>query len=37
LSILNEEEDWKPAIMFKKDKVAYERKIRSIVRDNPAN
>lgn len=64
LSILNEEEGWKPAItikeillgiqslldepnpespaqadafnLFKKDKAAYEKKIRSIVKDNPA-
>ena len=64
LSILNEEEGWKPAItikeillgiqslldepnpespaqadafnLFKKDKQAYEKKIRSIVKDNPA-
>jgi ubiquitin-conjugating enzyme E2 I len=64
LSILNEEEGWKPAItikeillgiqallnepnlespaqapafqLFKKDRVAYDRKIRAIVRDNPA-
>lgn len=64
LSILNEEEGWKPAItikqillgiqdllndpnpespaqadaynLFKKDRAAYERKIRTIVKDNPA-
>ena len=64
LSILNEEEGWKPAItikeillgiqslldepnldspaqaeaynMLKKDKVAYEKKVRSVVRENPA-
>lgn len=64
LSILNEEEGWKPAItikqillgiqdllndpnpespaqaeaynLFKKDKVSYERKIKSVVKDNPA-
>lgn len=64
LSILNEDEGWKPAItikeillgiqslldepnpespaqadafnLFKKDKVAYEKKIRTIVKDNPA-
>jgi len=64
LSILNEEEGWKPAItikqillgiqdllndpnpespaqadaynLFKKDRAAYERKIRSIVKENPA-
>lgn len=64
LSILNEEEGWKPAItikqillgiqdllndpnpespaqadaynLFKKDKVAYEKKIKQIVKDNPA-
>ena len=64
LSILNEEEGWKPAItikqivlgiqdllndpnpespaqaeaynLFKKDKIAYEKKIKSVVRDNPA-
>jgi ubiquitin-conjugating enzyme E2 I len=64
LSILNEEEGWKPAItiksiligiqdllndpnpespaqaeaynLFKKDKPAYEKKIRSVVKDNPA-
>ncbi|KAF2013682.1 ubiquitin-conjugating enzyme [Aaosphaeria arxii CBS 175.79] len=64
LSILNEEEGWKPAItikeillgiqslldepnpespaqadafnLFKKDKAAYEKKIKSIVKDNPA-
>jgi ubiquitin-conjugating enzyme E2 I len=65
LSILNEEEGWKPAItvkeilmgvqsllnepnldspaqadayqLLKKDKVAYERKVRTVVRENPAN
>lgn len=64
LSILNEEEGWKPAItikqillgiqelldspnpdspaqadaynLFKKDRVAYEVKIKRVVRDNPA-
>jgi ubiquitin-conjugating enzyme E2 I len=64
LSILNEEEGWKPAItiksiligiqdllddpnpespaqieaytLFKKDKVAYEKKIRTVVKENPA-
>jgi ubiquitin-protein ligase len=64
LSILNEDEGWKPAItikeillgiqslldepnpespaqadafnLFKKDKVAYEKKIRTIVKENPA-
>lgn len=64
LSILNEEEGWKPAItikqillgiqdllndpnpespaqadaynLFKKDRQAYERKVKSIVRENPA-
>lgn len=64
LSILNEEEGWKPAItikqillgiqellnepnpespaqadaynLFKKDRAAYERKIKSIVKENPA-
>lgn len=64
LSILNEEEGWKPAInikeillgiqslldepnpespaqadafnLFKKDKAAYERKVRQIVKENPA-
>jgi ubiquitin-conjugating enzyme E2 I len=64
LSILNEEEGWKPAInikeillgiqslldepnpespaqadafnLFKKDKVAYEAKIKRIVKENPA-
>lgn len=64
LSILNEEEGWKPAItikeillgiqsllnepnpespaqaeaynLYKRDRPAYERKIRHIVRDNPA-
>ena len=64
LSILNEEEGWKPAItikqillgiqellnepnpespaqadaynLFKKDRPAYERKVKSIVKDNPA-
>lgn len=64
LSILNEEEGWKPAItikeillgiqslldepnpespaqadafnLFKKDRAAYEKKVRSIVKDNPA-
>ncbi|KAJ8059825.1 hypothetical protein OCU04_011456 [Sclerotinia nivalis] len=64
LSILNEEEGWKPAItikqillgiqelldtpnpdspaqadaynLFKKDKTAYEHKIKRIVKDNPA-
>tara|TARA_R110002003_G_scaffold52_17_gene4467 strand:- start:5622 stop:5945 length:324 start_codon:yes stop_codon:yes gene_type:complete len=64
LSILNEEEGWKPAItireiligiqslldepnpespaqadafnMFKKDRQAYEKKIRNIVKENPA-
>ena len=65
LSILNEEEGWKPAItvkeillgiqsllnepnpdspaqaeaynLFKKDRVAYEKKIRQVVKDNPTN
>lgn len=64
LSILNEEEGWKPAItikqiligiqdllndpnpdspaqaeaynLYKKDRIAYERKIRAVVKDNPA-
>ena len=64
LSILNEEEGWKPAItikeillgiqsllnepnpdspaqaeaynLFRKDRAAYDKKIRQIVRDNPA-
>jgi ubiquitin-conjugating enzyme E2 I len=64
LSILNEDEGWKPAItikqillgiqdllndpnpespaqadaynLFKKDRAAYERKVKSIVKDNPA-
>jgi ubiquitin-conjugating enzyme E2 I len=64
LSILNEEEGWKPAItireillgiqslldepnpespaqadafnLFKKDRQAYEKKVRSVVKDNPA-
>jgi ubiquitin-conjugating enzyme E2 I len=64
LSILNEEEGWKPAInikeillgiqslldepnpespaqadafnLFKKDKAAYERKVKQIVKENPA-
>lgn len=64
LSILNEEEGWKPAItikeillgvqslldepnpespaqadaynLFKKDRAAYEKKIRQVVKDNPA-
>jgi ubiquitin-conjugating enzyme E2 I len=64
LSILNEDEGWKPAItikqillgiqdllndpnpdspaqadaynLFKKDKVAYERKVRHLVKENPA-
>jgi ubiquitin-conjugating enzyme E2 I len=64
LSILNEEEGWKPAItikqillgvqdllddpnpdspaqadaynLFKKDRAAYENKVKRIVRDNPA-
>ena len=64
LSILNEDEGWKPAItikqlllgiqdllndpnpespaqadaynLFKKDKAAYEKKVKSIVKDNPA-
>jgi len=64
LSILNEEEGWKPAItikeillgvqalldepnpespaqadaynLFKKDRAAYERKVRQIVKENPA-
>ncbi|KAK3216435.1 hypothetical protein GRF29_8g3254506 [Pseudopithomyces chartarum] len=64
LSILNEEEGWKPAItikeillgiqslldepnpespaqadafnLFKKDRQAYEKKVRSIVKENPA-
>jgi len=64
LSILNEEEGWKPAItikqillgiqdllndpnpdspaqadaynLFKKDTVAYEKKIKQIVKDNPS-
>jgi len=64
LSILNEEQDWKPAItikdilkgiqslldepnldspaqadafnMLKKDRAAYDRKVKMIVRDNPA-
>ncbi|KAF2665312.1 ubiquitin-conjugating enzyme [Microthyrium microscopicum] len=63
LSILNEEEGWKPAItikeillgiqellnepniespaqaeayqLFKKDKVAYERKVKAVVKENP--
>ena len=63
LSILNEEEGWRPAItikeillgiqsllnepnpespaqadaynLFKKDKAAYERKIKQVVRENP--
>jgi ubiquitin-conjugating enzyme E2 I len=65
LSILNEEEGWKPAItikeillgiqflldevnpdspaqadaynLFKKDRVAYERKVRMVVKENPAS
>lgn len=65
LSILNEEEGWKPAItvkeilmgvqsllnepnldspaqaeayqLLKKDKQAYERKVRAVVKENPAN
>lgn len=65
LSILNEEEDWRPAItikqillgiqdllndpnpespaqadaynLFKKDRPAYERKVRQVVRDNQPN
>jgi len=65
LSLLNEEEDWRPAItikqillgiqslldepnlnspaqaeaynMLKKDKQAYEKKVRSVVKENPAN
>jgi hypothetical protein len=64
LSILNEEEGWKPAItikeillgiqslldepnpespaqadafnLFKKDRAAYEKKVRSVVKENPA-
>src|SRR5271154_4485143 len=64
LSILNEDEGWKPAItikqillgiqdllndpnpespaqaeaynLFKKDRAAYEKKVKSIVKDNPA-
>lgn len=64
LSILNEEEGWKPAItikqillgiqdllndpnpdspaqaeaynLFKKDRAAYEKKIKSVVKENPA-
>ena len=64
MSILNEDEGWKPAItikqillgiqdllndpnpespaqaeaynLFKKDRAQYEKKVRSIVRDNPA-
>lgn len=64
LSILNEDEGWKPAItirqiligiqdllddpnpdspaqaeaynLFKKDKVAYERKVKAVVKENPA-
>jgi ubiquitin-conjugating enzyme E2 I len=64
LSILNEEEGWKPAItikeillgiqellnepnidspaqaeayqLFKKDKVAYEKKVKAVVKENPA-
>lgn len=64
LSILNEDEDWKPAItikailigiqallndpnpdspaqaeayqLFKKDRAAYEKKIKSVVKENPA-
>lgn len=64
MSILNEDEGWKPAItikqillgiqdllnepnpespaqadaynLFKKDKTAYEKKIRLVVKDNPA-
>lgn len=64
LSILNEEEGWKPAItikeillgiqmlldevnpdspaqadaynLFKKDRAAYERKVRNVVKENPA-
>lgn len=64
MSILNEEEGWKPAItikeillgvqslldepnpdspaqadaynLFKKDRQAYEKKIRQVVKDNPA-
>ncbi|KAF1820305.1 ubiquitin-conjugating enzyme [Dissoconium aciculare CBS 342.82] len=65
LSILNEEEGWKPAItikeillgiqflldevnpdspaqadaynLYKKDRVAYERKVRMVVKENPAS
>lgn len=65
MSILNEEEGWKPAItikqillgiqellnepnpespaqaeaynLFKKDKAAYERKIKNIVKENPGH
>lgn len=65
LSILNEEEDWRPAItikqillgiqdllddpnpespaqadaynLFKKDRPAYERKVRQVVRENQPN
>ena len=64
MSILNEEEGWKPAItikeillgiqsllnepnpespaqaeaynLFKKDRAAYERKVRAVVKENPA-
>lgn len=64
LSILNEEEGWRPAItikqillgiqdllnepnpespaqaeaysLFKKDRVAYDKKVRQVVRENPA-
>jgi ubiquitin-conjugating enzyme E2 I len=64
LSILNEEEGWKPAItikeillgiqsllnepnpespaqaeaynLFRKDRAAYDKKIKQVVRDNPA-
>lgn len=64
LSILNEEEDWKPAItikeillgiqmlldevnpespaqadaynLYKKDRTQYEKRIRQVVKDNPA-
>lgn len=64
MSILNEEEGWKPAItikeillgiqsllnepnpespaqaeaynLFRKDRAAYEKKIKQVVRDNPA-
>ena len=64
MSILNEEEGWKPAItikeillgiqmlldevnpespaqadaynLYKKDRAAYERKVKQVVKDNPA-